>query len=69
MCIYVVLVYVAGPQGLCGAAMWFSAVSSVLAAPVTTLALSLPSDWCRAQVLWQVHAVGPGRNTAAESDE
>lgn len=63
------MVCVAGAAGLCGAALWFSAVSSVLAAPVSALALPLPTDWRRTQVLWQVHAVGAGRSAAAESDE
>lgn len=65
----VVCVCVAGSPGVCGAALWFSAVSSVLAAPVDALALSLPTDRCRTQVLWQVCAVGAGRNAAAEPHE
>lgn len=64
-----ICVCVAGSPGLCGAALWFSAVSSVLAAPVIALALPLPTDRCGAQVLWQVRAVGAGRSAAAEPDE
>ncbi len=63
------MVCVAGAAGLCRAAFGVSSVSSVLAAPVAALALALPADRRRAQVLWQVCAVGAGHRAAAESDE
>lgn len=60
---------VVGAPGLCRAALWFSAVSAVLAASLFLLALSFPTDRCRAQILGQDHAVGARRQPAAESDE
>lgn len=42
------------------AALWLSAVSAVLAAPVLALAIPVPTDRSGAQVFWQKLAMEPG---------
>lgn len=62
-------IFSTGPSQLRRAPLWFPAVSAVLAASVSTVALSVPQNRCQAQFLRHEHAMGSGCQLTAESDE